>query len=100
MMNAAKWIFMVFLMGLFVACASGGEEPVVKAESVETAPAAETTPEPVAAEVEEAPLDEAEQKSLKAQYAAEAETDITADNADEVATQMEKDIDGELAAEE
>ena len=94
-MNAAKWIFMALLAGLFIACSSGGEEanpaPVIEEETA-AAPAEVATPEQA--------LTDEEQASLKAQYAADAKTSINADNAELVAVDLEKQIDSELAAEE
>jgi hypothetical protein len=97
MMAKVKWIFLLFFLSLLVSCVTGGEESTPAIEPV-VQPA--ETEAPVQAETveEEALLSHAEQLKLKEQYAALAAVEITSENAEKVAEDLEREIDAELAS--
>jgi uncharacterized protein YcfL len=93
MLAKIRWIFVLLFLSLLFGCASGEDQSTPTTESV-------VTPAENPATTTEAPvLTAAELESLKAQYAAEAETEITAENAEQVAEELEREIDAELASE-
>jgi hypothetical protein len=96
MMVKVKWIFLVLFVSLMFGCASGEEQPAPPTETAETPATAAKAP----AQAEAVVLTAAEQESLKAQYATEAEAEITGDNAEQVADDLEREIDAELASEQ
>lgn len=98
MLAKTKWIFVLLFLSLLFGCASGEEEATSTSEPV-------ASPTETPATATEAParpvvLTNAEQKILKAQYDAEAEAEITGANAKQVAEDLEREIDAELASEQ
>jgi hypothetical protein len=98
MLAKTKWIFVLLLLSLLFGCASGEEEATSTSEPV--ASSTETPASATEAPAQAVLLTNAEQERLKAQYAAEAEAEITGDNAEQVAEDLEREIDAELASEQ
>lgn len=82
-------IFALIPLLALVAC---GSEPQAAAPQPQPAPAAAAAPTPAAPASSDTGLSEAEAKTLQASYEQQAAQSITADNAEAMAAELEKQI--------